>query len=70
MTPSHGLTWLVVAAATAGVIIRPWRLPEAVWAVGGALLLVVGGLLPWRHALAAVGRGGDVYLFLTGMRLP
>jgi arsenical pump membrane protein len=63
------LTWLVVAAATAGVIIRPWRLPEAVWAVAGAAILVLAGLLPWRNALQAVGRGTDVYLFLTGMML-
>jgi arsenical pump membrane protein len=63
------VTWLVVAAATAGVIIRPWRLPEAVWAVGGAAILVLAGLLPWRNALQAVGRGTDVYLFLTGMML-
>ncbi|MBW4023764.1 MAG: arsenic transporter [Proteobacteria bacterium] len=65
----HWLTWLVVIVATAGVIIRPWRLPEAVWAVTGAIILVAGGLLPWRHALQAVGRGTDVYLFLTGMML-
>jgi arsenical pump membrane protein len=63
------LTWAVVVVATAGVIIRPWRLPEAVWAVAGAVILVVFGLLPWRNALQAVGRGTDVYLFLTGMML-
>jgi arsenical pump membrane protein len=63
------LTWAVVVVATAGVIIRPWRLPEAVWAVGGAMILVVAGLLPWQNALQAVGRGTDVYLFLTGMML-
>jgi arsenical pump membrane protein len=63
------LTWLVVILATAGVIIRPWRLPEAVWAVSGAAILVVFGLLPWGEALHAVGRGTDVYLFLTGMML-
>jgi arsenical pump membrane protein len=69
VTLSHGLTWLVVVLATAGVIIRPWRLPEAVWAVSGAAILVIANLLPWRDALQAVGRGTDVYLFLTGMML-
>jgi arsenical pump membrane protein len=59
----------ICIAATAGVLIRPWRLPEAVWACGGAAALVLFGLLPWRAALAAVGQGGDVYLFLTGMML-
>lgn len=51
------------------MILRPWRLPEAVWAVLGAAALVGGGLLPVRAAWQAVGRGGDVYLFLTGMML-
>ncbi len=51
------------------MILRPWSLPEAVWAVGGALLLVATGLLPAPIALRAVGSGGEVYLFLTGMML-
>jgi arsenical pump membrane protein len=62
-------TWAVVVVAAAGVIIRPWRLPEAVWAVAGAVILVVSGMLPFANALRAVGRGTDVYLFLTGMML-
>jgi arsenical pump membrane protein len=62
-------TWIIAALATAGVIIRPFGLPEAVWAVSGAVLLVVLGLLPWHDALRAVGTGTDVYLFLTGMML-
>jgi arsenical pump membrane protein len=63
------LTWIVVALATAGVVVRPYGLPEAVWAVAGAALLVVSGALPWREALLGIGRGTDVYLFLTGMML-
>ena len=50
-------------------MVRPWKLPEAVWAVTGAVLLVVLGLLPWSDALRAVGKGMDVYLFLSGMML-
>ena len=61
--------WGVAALATAGVVLRPWKLPEAVWAVLGALVVVLAGLLPWRAALLAVGRGLDVYLFLLGMML-
>jgi arsenical pump membrane protein len=61
--------WMVAAAATGGVLVRPWRLPEAVWAVLGALVLVTAGWLPWRVAAMAVGKGLDVYLFLTGMML-
>jgi len=63
------MIWTVAAAATAGVLLRPFRLPEAFWAMAGALLLCVAGLLPWREALAAVARGNDVYLFLAGMML-
>ncbi|WP_213880296.1 arsenic transporter [Pseudomonas sp. dw_358] len=62
-------TWCIAALATAGVILRPWRVPEYVWALGGALLLVVTGLVPWAAALGAVAKGDDVYLFLIGMML-
>ena len=33
------------------VILRPWRLPEALWAVAGAIALVAFGLLPVPDAL-------------------
>nr|WP_314872644.1 arsenic transporter [uncultured Pseudomonas sp.] len=61
------IIWLVAALATCGVILRPWRIPEYVWAMGGALLLTVLGLIAPEKALAAVAEGGDVYLFLIGM---
>ena len=61
--------WAIAALSAFGVIVRPWRLPEAIWAVSGAAVLTVFGLLPWRDALKAVGKGTDVYLFLTGMML-
>ena len=46
--PPHDaiLAWVIIALATAGVIVRPFRLPEAVWAVAGAAALVSLGLLP------------------------
>lgn len=59
--------WAVAALATCGVILRPWRIPEYAWAMGGALLLTGLGLIPLRSALAAIAEGGDVYLFLIGM---
>ena len=62
-------TWSVTILAVAGVIARPWRVPEAAWAVAGAVLLVAAGLLPWHDAAIAVGKGFDVYLFLAGMML-
>jgi arsenical pump membrane protein len=60
---------VISALAVAGVILRPWRLPEAIWAISGAAVLVLSGLLPWIDALDAIGRGTDVYLFLVGMML-
>ncbi|WP_409266400.1 arsenic transporter [Pseudomonas sp. KCJK8521] len=61
------LIWAVAAVATGGVILRPWRVPEYVWAVGAAVLLTAFGLVPLPTALGAVAEGGDVYLFLIGM---
>src|SRR5580692_6409260 len=64
---SHTLVWIVAAVTILLILIRPKKIPEAVWACCGALLLVVFQLLSPRDALAAAGRGTDVYLFLTGM---
>jgi arsenical pump membrane protein len=63
------LTWGIAGLATAGVVLRPMKVPEAVWAVAGALALVCFGLLPVRAAADGVRKGIDVYLFLTGMML-
>jgi len=62
-------TWAIAALATSGVILRPWRLQEAVWALAGAALLVVLGLLPLGAAWRGIAKGADVYLLLTGMML-
>jgi arsenical pump membrane protein len=59
----------IAGLATFGVIARPLKIPEFVWAVLGAAVLVGFGLLPWREAVAAAGKGTDVYLFLVGMML-
>ena len=66
---SEFAVWAIAGLATAGVILRPWRWPEAIWAVAGAVLLVATGLLPVSAGLRGVGRGTDVYLFLIGMML-
>ena len=62
-----GLIWGVIVLSILGVMTRPLRLPEAVFALGGAAVLCVGGALPWSMAGQAVLKGMDVYLFLTGM---
>jgi arsenical pump membrane protein len=67
--PSHWLIWAIAAASIFGVIARPKRTTEAMWAVAGAAMLVVCSLLPASAALAAVLAGTDVYLFLIGMML-
>jgi arsenical pump membrane protein len=61
--------YIIAALATAGVILRPFRVIEAIWAVAGAVALVALGLLSLPDALAGVAKGGDVYLFLFGMML-
>jgi arsenical pump membrane protein len=63
------MTWIVAALATAGVILRPFDWPEAIWAVSGAVLIVVLRLLSPQDAWTGVAKGTDVYLFLIGMML-
>jgi arsenical pump membrane protein len=69
MMSPHAIIWTVAAVATAGVIIRPFAWPEAIWAVTGAALLVLSGLLSPGDALIGIANGIDVYLFLAGMML-
>ena len=69
LAASPWATWGIAAAATAGVIIRPFSWPEFIWAASGAILLVLLGLLSAPDALSGVMKGADVYLFLVGMML-
>lgn len=71
MSPSvtSEIIWLIAALAIFAIITRPWGLPEAVWAVAGAAILVLGSLVSWTQARVAVLEGTDVYLFLAGMML-
>lgn len=61
--------WIISIVSIGAVIIRPFRVPEAVWAVAGALLLLVLRLLSPSEELKGIAKGTDVYLFLTGMML-
>lgn len=63
------LVWIIAAATIVLILAGPRRIPEAVWACAGALLLVAFRLISPREALAAMLRGTDVYLFLTGMMM-
>lgn len=63
------LIWSISLISIGGVIIRPFRIQEAVWAVGGAFLLVLSQLISLRDTWVGIDRGTDVYLFLFGMML-
>lgn len=49
------------------MIFRPWRVNEAWWAAGGAVVLVLAQAIGPAAAGAALARGTNVYLFLIGM---
>ena len=61
--------WLISLASIALVLIRPKRLPEALWTAAGASLLVLCRLITPSQAWHAAIKGLDVYLFLTGMMI-
>jgi len=68
-SPAHIATWSIAASAIVGVIVRPWKMPEALWAAVAALALGALSLISWTDGAKAVLKGMDVYLFLTGMML-
>ena len=61
--------YVISILSIAGVIIRPFKLPEATWALLGALILLGVRLISPSEALTGILKGTDVYLFLTGMML-
>jgi arsenical pump membrane protein len=63
------MTWGIAGLTAFGVVVRPFRWPEALWAVIGAALLAIFGLIGIGDVQAGVARGLDVYLFLIGMML-
>lgn len=63
------LIWILALASIVLMLVRPRGLPEWVWIGGGAVLLVVTGLLPLGGALHAIRESVDVALFLTGMMI-
>lgn len=62
-------TWLLCIVVFVLILWRPRQIPESVWAVAGAVMLVVFRLLAPGQAWAAVRAGTSVYLFLAGMML-
>ena len=63
------LIWLISLTSILCMLLRPWRIAEAVWIAAGAFLLAAARLIPMRSAVGAIGKGTNVYLFLIGMML-
>ncbi|MDK4701790.1 arsenic transporter [Rhizobium sp. CNPSo 4062] len=68
MTES-AITWSIAGLTALGVVTRPFRWPEAIWAVLGAALLVALRLIGPADVWTGISKGFDVYLFLIGMML-
>jgi len=66
---AHLLIWVIAALSIAFMLLRPFRLGEAVWTSAGAILLCTLRLIPLTLAAKAIAEGLDVYLFLAGMML-
>lgn len=65
--PTENLLWLITGLTMAAIVLRPWHVPEAVWASLSVLALIVCKLMAPADVWPAVLRGSDVYLFLAGM---
>ncbi len=60
---------LISFLAIAGVILKPFKISEYIWACAGAAILFITGFLSSSSVLSALAKGNDVYLFLVGMML-
>jgi arsenical pump membrane protein len=63
------LTWSIALLSIFCMLIRPRKIPEAWWACGGAMVLLLCRFIPLRQAARAAYEGFDVYLFLAGMMI-
>ena len=61
--------WIITGLTMAGIVLRPWRVPEAVWATLAVLALALFQLIDPASIVSGAARGWDVYLFLAGMML-
>ncbi len=59
--------WIISFLTIALMLLRPWKISEALWVCGGVVLLLLLRLVPLNVAGHAVAEGTDVYLFLAGM---
>ena len=61
--------WAISLLTFITIIVRPFKINEAIWALIGACALLIFGLVLPSEALKGILSGTDVYLFLTGMML-
>jgi len=66
---TSALILLISLLAIAGVIARPFGIPEYISACAGAAILIISGLLGFSEGISGFTKGIDVYLFLTGMMM-
>jgi arsenical pump membrane protein len=66
---AHIIIWIISFLAIIGVIIRPFKLPEATWVILGSVLLLLFRVIIPSECLDGFTKGIDVYLFLTGMMM-
>ncbi|HEV7179445.1 MAG TPA: SLC13 family permease [Candidatus Baltobacteraceae bacterium] len=59
--------FVIAALSILGMLVRPFRSKEWMWAAGGALALIVTREISSADAGAAVLRGANVYAFLVGI---
>ncbi len=63
------MIWAAAGFAILGIVIRPFAFTEAVWPVAAVIVLLLLRAIAPGIALTGIGKGTDVYLFLTGMTL-
>lgn len=68
-TFATGAIWTVALLSILCMLLRPRGIPEYIWVVSGACLLLVSRLVPLGAAIQAIDEGLNVYLFLTGMMI-
>ena len=66
---TENILWIITGLTMAGIVLRPWRVPEAVWAALAVLALALFQLIAPASIVSGAARGWDVYLFLAGMML-
>ncbi len=61
--------WIIALLSIFLIILRPFKIAEAFWAVCGAFALLLFGFISPLQAYNGILKGLDVYLFLAGMML-